>query len=87
MLSCPLPVRQKLRLMPPGPLNHETPRSWRQPAGNDCGALDTHGGLSLSIASMKMRSATMVDLVVVHPDRDSVEAAYSGHPATLGLLV
>lgn len=84
MVACSLPVVSQLVLMCPCPLNYEASRSRWQLAGDDCQALDVDGGLCVPITGMKVRPPSMVILVVVHPDRDPIEAADSRHPARLG---
>lgn len=68
-----------------GPLRYKPLHSRRKVPGDDAQALDVYGSLYPAVAGMEMRSTAVVDLVVIHPDRDPVEAAYSRHPAILEL--
>lgn len=77
--ACPFPVLPQLGPMRRCPLGDEASGSWRKRTGDDRQALDVDGGLRLPISGMEMGMSAMVALVVVHPDRDSVEAADSWH--------
>jgi len=48
--------------------------------------MGTNGSLCIAIPGMEMEAASVVNLVVAHPDRDPIEAADSGYLAILGLL-
>jgi hypothetical protein len=52
--------------------------------GDDCQILKIDRGLCLAITSMEVWTASMVGLVVIHPDRDPVEAAYLRHSGIVG---
>jgi len=83
MFASPRPIVSQFRLTDNGPLDHEPLRSRRQLTGNDCEVFDVDGGLGLAVASMEMGASPVMDLVVIHPDRDPVEAAYLRHPETI----
>jgi hypothetical protein len=85
MSTSPRPVVFQLGVVRSGPPDDKTPRTRWQLTGDDGQALNVDGGLCLAIAGMKMRTTPMVDLVVVHPDRDPVEATDSRHLAILNL--
>jgi hypothetical protein len=78
------PVLSQLVLMGGSPFGYEAPRPGRQFACDDRKALDVNGSLCLTAPSVEVRPAPVVNLIVVHPDRDSVEAADSRHRAMLG---
>lgn len=69
------------------PVAHETSRTGRQVTGKDHQILEVEGRLCLAIPRMEMGPTSMVGLVVIHPDRDPVEAAYLRHPAIVRFLL
>lgn len=79
MFASPPPVVIELGLTRSRPLADETPRTEWQATGEDRQILKVKHRLRLAITSMEVR-AFMVGLVVIHPDRDPIKAAYLRHP-------
>lgn len=86
VITCPVPVLAKLGLASDGPLDHQAFGPGRQVAGDDDWTVDGYGSLGLAITGMEMRAPQVMVLVLVHPDRDPVEAADSWHRASLQLV-
>jgi hypothetical protein len=61
------------------PFPHQPERTGRQLPRNQRRRLDIDRGLIIGIPSVEVRAAEMVDLIVVHPDHDSVEGADPRH--------
>lgn len=79
MTTRAIPILSQLLPMPTCPLNDETMRPRRQLASNQSKALDVNRSLEFAVASMEMRPTEMVNLVVVHPNADSIEGADARH--------
>src|SRR5205809_563341 len=81
--ACAHPIVTKLSPMSRCPLGDKPARSPRHTAGKNLKALDVDRRLVLAISGVEVGPSQVPILVVIHPDRDSVEAADSGHQATL----
>jgi hypothetical protein len=79
MVASPPPVVMQLSLPRSRPVADETSRSGRQVTSEDRQILEVESRLCLAVSSMEMGAPSMVGLVVVHPDRDPIEAAYLRH--------
>jgi len=78
-----IPVVAKLRSTKFSPLDHQTTRPHRKLACDQLKGLDVDRRLVLAISGMEVGPSQMPILVVIHPDRDAVEAADSRHRTTL----
>jgi hypothetical protein len=74
-----IPVVPKLALMLLGPVSNESRRSRRQLSSDYGQGLDVDRRFVIRVPRMEVRSAEVVDLVVVHPDQDPVERTDSRH--------
>jgi hypothetical protein len=86
MFPSPRPVLMKLGLVPSRPHGNEPSCTRWQLSGDDFEALDIDGSLGLAVAGVEMGAAVM-GLVVIHPDRDPVKAAYLRHPGIVKFQV
>lgn len=75
----------QLSLTRSGPVAHKTPHPGWQVTSEDRQIFEVEGRLCLAITSMEMGATFMVSLVVIHPDRDPIEAAYLRHPGSVRL--
>src|ERR1700761_2102346 len=87
MVASPLPVVVQLCLTRSSPCAHETPGPGWQVTGEDRQVLEVEGRLCLPVPGMEMGATFVVILVVVHPDRDPVEAAYLRHSGSVRFLL
>src|SRR5690349_4509709 len=81
--ACAHPIVPKLSPMHRRPLGDKTARSPRHPTGQNLEAFDVDRRLVLPVAGVEVGSPQVSILVVIHPDRDAVEAAYSWHDRSL----
>jgi hypothetical protein len=74
-----IPVLPQSSLMFLRPVGDEPCRSRREFAGDDGQGLDVNRRFVIGVTGVEVRSAEVVDLIVVHPDHDSVERTDPGH--------
>lgn len=87
MFASTCPVVTQLRFTLSRPLGHEASRAGWQATCENRKILEIEDRLCLAISSMEMGTTSMLVLVVIHPDRDPVEAAYLRHPWIVRLLL